>query len=221
MKNAGFLTGFTEEFSSVVAYERIERDVLQRRLLLALFALGTNMGIHALVATGEHPETEAALRHVRRHFITVDNLRAAVTNLVNATFAARDTAWWGRGTAFASDSKKFGSWSSNFMTEYHARHGGNGVMTYWHVERMNVCISSQLKSCSSSEVAAMIEGLLRHCTDAEIESDDVDTHGASVVAFAFTELLSFRLLPRLKNIGSIRLYCPNGARPAGPGSVPR
>ncbi|MET7931065.1 Tn3 family transposase [Streptomyces sp. NPDC005349] len=216
LKNADFLTGFTEEFSSVAAYERIERDVLQRRLLLALFALGTNMGIRAIVATGEHGESEAALRHVRRHFITVDNLRAAVTRLVNATFASRDTAWWGRGTACASDSKKFGSWSSNFMTEYHARYGGNGVMIYWHVERKNVCIYSQLKSCSSSEVAAMIEGLLRHCTDAEIESNYVDTHGASVVGFAFTELLNFRLLPRLKNIGSIRLYRPDDTPPGCP-----
>jgi TnpA family transposase len=30
-----------------------------------------------------------------------------------------------------------------------------------------------------------------------------------VVGFAFTELLGFRLLPRLKNIGSIRLYRPD------------
>ncbi|MET8828122.1 Tn3 family transposase [Streptomyces sp. NPDC004610] len=216
LKNADFLTGFTDEFTSVAAYERIDRDVLQRRLLLALFGLGTNMGIRAIVATGEHGESEAALRHVRRHFITVDNLRAAVTRLVNATFAARDTAWWGQGTACASDSKKFGSWSSNFMTEYHARYGGNGVMVYWHVERKNVCIYSQLKSCSSSEVAAMIEGLLRHCTDAEIESNYVDTHGASVVGFAFTELLGFRLLPRLKNIGSIRLYRPDDSPPGWP-----
>jgi HEAT repeat protein len=105
----------------VAAYERIERDVLQRRLLLALFALGTNMGIRAIMATGEHGDSEAAWRHVRRHFITVDNLRAAVTRPVNSTFAARDTTWWGRGTACASDSKKFGSWSSYFMTGYHAR----------------------------------------------------------------------------------------------------
>ncbi|QES17722.1 Tn3 family transposase [Streptomyces venezuelae] len=216
LKNADFLTGFTDEFTSVAAYERIDRATLQRRLLLALFALGTNMGIRSIVATGEHGESEAALRHVRRHFITVDNLRAAVTRLVNATFAARDTAWWGQGNACASDSKKFGSWSSNFMTEYHARYGGNGVMIYWHVEGKNVCIYSQLKSCSSSEVAAMIEGLLRHCTDAEIESNYVDTHGASVVGFAFTELLNFRLLPRLKNIGSIRLYRPDDDPPGWP-----
>jgi hypothetical protein len=79
LKNADFATGFTDEFASVAAYERIDRATLQRRLLLAL---GTNMGIRAIVATGEHGESEAALRHVRRHFITVDNLRAAVTALV-------------------------------------------------------------------------------------------------------------------------------------------
>jgi TnpA family transposase len=70
-------------------------------LLLALFALGTNMGIRSIVATGERGETEAALRHVRGHFITVDNLRAAVRKLVNATSDAGDTAWWGQGNAYA------------------------------------------------------------------------------------------------------------------------
>jgi hypothetical protein len=55
----------------------------------------------------------------------------------------------------------------------------------------------------------MIEGLLRHDTDVPVENNYVDTHGASIVGFAFTELLGFRLLPRLKNIGSIRLYRPD------------
>ncbi len=57
----------------------------------------------------------------------------------------------------------------------------------------------------------MIEGLLRHDTDVPVENTYVDTHGASIVGFAFTELLGFRLLPRLKNIGSIRLYRPDDA----------
>ena len=58
------------------------------------------------VATGEHGESEAALRHVRRHFITRGNLRRAIAKLVNATLAARDPAWWGTGSVCASDSKK-------------------------------------------------------------------------------------------------------------------
>lgn len=115
---------------------------------------------------------------------------------------------WGAGTACASDSKKFGSWSSNLMTEYHARYGGTGVMVYWHVERKSLCVYSQLRSCSASEVAAMLEGLLRHCSAVEIDTNYVDTHGASVVGFAFCHLLGFNLLPRLKNIGAARLYGP-------------
>src|SRR3569833_3090569 len=85
-------------------------------------------------------------------------------------------------------------------------------MISWRVERGRTCMYSQLKACSSSEVAAMIEGLLRHCTDAQIQANYTATHGASVVGFAFTELLGFKLLPRLKNIGSIRLNSPE----AGP-----
>lgn len=218
LKEADFLAEFTSEFSSVASREVLDPATLRRRLLLCLFALGTNMGIKAVVSTGEHGENEAQLRHVRRHFITRDNLRRAIAKLVNSTFEARDPAWWGTGTATASDSKKFGSWESNLMTEWHQRYGGPGVMIYWHVERRSTCIYSQLKSCSSSEAAAMIEGLLRHCTDAEIETSYVDTHGASVVGFAFTELLGFRLLPRLKNIGTIRLYRPEDPNSKDPGS---
>jgi TnpA family transposase len=213
LKETDLLTGFTEEFASVASREVVPRTTLRRRLLLVLFALGTNVGIKQIVTGGEHGETEATLRRVRRTFVTRDNLRAAVARVVNETFAVRDEALWGEGTACASDSKKFGSWSSNFMTEWHARYGGPGVMVYWHVERKSVCIYSQLKNCSASEVAAMIEGLMRHATDAEIDRNYVDTHGASVVAFAFSHLLGFRLLPRLKNIGSARLYRPAGQGP--------
>ena len=69
------------------------------------------------------------------------------------------------------------------------------MMIYWHVERKNVCIYSQLTSCSSSEVAAMIEGLLRHCTDTEIHMALSRIHGGlrgghapSLVQFALVSL---------------------------------
>ncbi len=71
-------------------------------------------------------------------------------------------------------------------------------MIYWHVEKKSVCVYSQLKSVSSSEVAAMIEGVLRHCTDMTIEKNFTDSHGASEVAFAFARLLGFELPPRLR-----------------------
>jgi TnpA family transposase len=209
LKECDFLTGFLDEFVSIASRENLDRDTVRRRLLLCLFGLGTNMGIKAIADTGGHLETERELRHVRRHYITRDNHRRAIGKLVNATLDARNPHWWGTGSSCASDSKKFGSWESNVMTEWHNRYRGPGVMIYWHVEQRAACIYSQLKNCSSSEVAAMIEGLLRQDTDAEIHTQYTDTHGASIVGFAFTELLGFTLMPRLKNIGSIRLYRPD------------
>jgi TnpA family transposase len=86
-------------------------------------------------------------------------------------------------------------------------------MIYWHVEKNSVCIYSQLKACSSSEVAAMIEGVLRHDTEMDVEKQYVDTHGQSEVGFAFCYLLGFALLPRLKNLKKQRLYRPEKGEP--------
>ncbi|WP_214324874.1 Tn3 family transposase [Nonomuraea sediminis] len=216
LKNTAFITDFPDLFTSVATREVLSKETLSKRLLLVLFALGTNMGIRQMSATGEHGHTEAELRHVRQTFITRENLRAAIVSVVNATLEARDPKWWGKATSTASDSKRFASWDSNLMTEFHARYGGYGVMIYWHVDKGRLCVYSQLKSCSSSEVAAMIEGLLRHGTDVDIEANYTDTHGASLVGFAFTEVLGFKLLPRLKNIGAIQLYAPTANQAAWP-----
>ena len=46
----------------------------------------------------------------------------------------------------------------------------------------------------------MIEGVLRHCTEMQIDRQFVDSHGQSEVAFTCCNLLGFRLLSRLKAI---------------------
>lgn len=149
------------------------------------------------------------MQYVKKRFIHKEHLRNAIATVVNEIFRVRMTHIWGEGTtACASDSKKFGSWDQNLMTEWHIRYGGRGVMIYWHVEKKSACIYSQLKTCSSSEVAAMIEGLLRHCTDMKVQKNYVDTHGQSEIAFAFCRLLGFELLPRLKRIHEQKLYRP-------------
>jgi Tn3 transposase DDE domain len=54
-----------------------------------------------------------------------------------------------------------------------------------------------------SEVAAMIEGLIRHDTEMRVEKNFVDSHGQSEVAFAFC------LMPRLKRLKYERPYLPD------------
>jgi TnpA family transposase len=213
LKEADLRLGFTDLFTTVASRQALPPDVLRKRLLLCLYGLRTNAGLKR-VAAGDAGSTYSDLRYARRRFVHKEQLRAAIARVADGVFAVRDPRLWGEATtACASDSKKFGAWDQNLMTEWHIRYGGRGVMIYWHVEKKSVCIYSQLKSASSSEVAAMIEGVLRHCTEMSVDKNYVDTHGQSEVAFAFSHLLGFRLLPRLKNISSQRLYRPRKGEP--------
>lgn len=213
LKETELRVHLTECFRSVGAREVLPADVLQRRLLLCLYGLGTNAGLKRMCSGGGE-DGYSDLQYVRRRYITKEQLRAAIARVCNAIFHVRSPALWGEGTtACASDSKQFGAWDQNLITEWHARYGGRGVMIYWHVEKNSVCIYSQLKSPSSSEVSAMIEGVLRHDTEMDVQKQYVDTHGQSEVGFAFCHLLGFALLPRLKNLKKQRLYLPQKGQP--------
>lgn len=213
LKEADLRIGFTECFKSVASREALDHETIQKRLLLCLYGLGTNTGLKR-VGDGTPGINFYDLRYIKRRFINKEQLRNAITKVVNAIFQVRLPEIWGEGTTTcASDSKKFGAWDQNLMTEWHIRYGGRGIMIYWHVEKKSTCIYSQLKTCSSSEVAAMIEGVLRHDTEMTVKKNFVDSHGQSEVAFAFCHLLGFQLMPRLKGIHRQKLYRPETGNP--------
>ena len=105
------------------------------------------------------------------------------------------------------------------MTEWHVRYGGRGVMIYWHVER-EVCVHLlAAETCSSSEVAAMIEGVLRHCTEMDGRAGITSTATArarwrsrSAICWASSSL------PRLKGHRAAEALPPGAG---SPGDYPR
>jgi TnpA family transposase len=213
LKETDLRVGFTQHFTGTGIRSALDDETLQRRLLLCLFGLGSNAGLKRVCATPPGEQYHDLL-YVRRRYLHPDALRNAIAEVVNATFRVRASHIWGEGTtACASDAKQFGAWDQNLLTEWHRRYGGRGVMIYWHVEKHATCIYSQLKTCSSSEVAFMLEGLLRHGTEMEVEKNYVDTGGQSEVGFAFCHLLGFHLLPRLKGIHRQKLYRPIAGQP--------
>lgn len=210
-KEADVRVMFTDLFKSLTVREHLDRATLQQRLLLCLYGLGTNTGLKRM-SVGNPMVSYKDLLYVRRRFITCDYLRNAIAQVTNATFQARQTAIWGEiTTTCASDAKKFGAWDQNLITEWHTRYQGRGVVIYWHVEKKSACIYSQLKSCSASEVAAAITGVIRHCTAMSVNRHYVDSHGQSEVAFGFSFLLGYDLCPRLKPIHKQKLYIPTSA----------
>ena len=213
LKEADLRLNFTGAFKSATAYESLDRSVLRPRLLLCLNGIGTNAGFQRMAGL-QSGTTAKDLAYVRRRYITVHALRQAIAIVTNGTLHARNPSIWGGGTtACASDSKHFGAWDQNLTTQWHVRYGGRGVVIYWHVDGNSLCIHSQLKSPSSSEVASMIEGVVHHCTEMEVDRQYVDSHGQSTVAFAFCRLLGFQLMPRLKAIHAQKLSRPDVGQP--------
>jgi TnpA family transposase len=207
LKEAVLRSACPSTISSIAGRDAVGGQLLER-LLLVLYAYGTNTGIRA-VAAGEHGHREEELYYLRRRYLTPDLVRAMAIDIANAAFAARARGLWGAGSsAVASDSTHFGAFDQNIFTEWHSRYGGRGVLIYWHVERKSMVIHSQVINCTASEVAAMVEGAMHHGTAMDVEASYTDTHGQSVVGFGLTRLLGFDLLPRIKAINRVRLYRP-------------
>lgn len=55
----------------------------------------------------------------------------------------------------------------------------------------------------------MLTGCLRHDTEMDMNEIYTDTHGQSSIGFAFSHLLHFDLLPRIKGIHKQKLFSPS------------
>jgi len=210
LKETAIRTDFLRHFHTVFDHEILKPEALYKRLLLCLNAMGTNIGLKR--GSGDNTSTFNDLRYVKRRFITACRIREALKEVINQALLARDPAIFGEGnTTVACDSKKIAVWDQNLISQWHPRYKGNGVMVYWHVDQKALCVHSQLKTCLSSEVASLIQGILHHGTRLDIKSVTADTHGQSLPGFAFSHLLGFDLLPRIKGIQNEKLFLPDTA----------
>lgn len=149
LKESAMLTGCLDCFQSTGSREALDPELLQKRLLLCMYGMGTNMGLKRMAGVDPNITAED-LRYTRRRYLNKEQMRAAIGQVVNTLFRARLEAIWGEATSTcASDSKKFHAVDQNLLTQWHARYCGPGVLVYWHVERRSVCIYSQVKSCTS------------------------------------------------------------------------
>jgi TnpA family transposase len=206
LKETDLHIGLTSEFTTLGDSEKINKVDLQKRILLAIFAYGTNTGLKR-VSAGCPDFSYDDLRYVRMRYLNKENLTQAIISIVNRLLKVRRISIWGdSSSAISSDSKKLLSYDQNLISEWHPRYHSKGIMIYWHIDKKSSCIHSQLRRCTSSEVAAMMQGILHHCTNVKVKKNYADTHGGSYPAFGFAGLLNYELLVRFKNIAKQKLF---------------
>ena len=214
VKETDLRLGFTDALGSPTAYETLDRGELRPRLLLCLYGLGTNTGLRRLDAARDGGPSYRDLAYARRRYLTPDRLREAIAAVTNGTLRARDPADLGRGhhrlRVGQQALRRLGPEPDDAVARPLRRARGDDLLA----RRAELAVHPL-----AAEVTLlvrgrrMIEGVLRHCTEMAVDRQYVDSHGQSVVAFAFTRLLGFQLLPRLKRIGKQRLYRPDAGQP--------
>jgi TnpA family transposase len=206
LKECDLRVNFTRTLETIGKGSNINSSDLQKRLLLCIFGIGSNTGLKR-ISIANDDVNYSDLRYVKKRHINAVNIRNAIRILVNNVLKIRNPDVWGEATTtVACDSTHLFAWDQNLMSEWHFRYGKKGIMIYWHVDKKSLCIYSQLKDCSSSEVGSMIKGIIDHDTDMDVNRVFVDTHGQSVIGFAVSYLLHFALYPRLKAINKQKLY---------------
>jgi TnpA family transposase len=199
---------FSRFFYSTGQRQVLGQKEVKERLLLCLFGIATNLGLKRIHAATQPDCTYDDLLYFRKRFVNVDPVRSAIAALTNRILELRNPAVWGNTTTCASDGKYIGSWDQNLVAEWNPHYKKTRVMAYWHVDTNSTCVYSQLNAPMSSQVAAMIKGLVLHDTEMRIESNFVDSHGQSEVAFPFCRFIGVELCPRLKRMKYERLYLP-------------
>lgn len=88
LKEVDLREHFSSLFRTSASREVLEPEVLQRRLLLCLFGLGTNVGLKR-IASQQPRVNYDELRYVKRRFIQKNALRSAIAHIVNGIFRIR------------------------------------------------------------------------------------------------------------------------------------
>ena len=215
LKETDFRVGFTDEFPPPSPREVLARDELQKRLLLCLYGLGTNTGLKR-VRPATTDISHKDLLYVRRRFVRKRLAARRHRPGGQRHLRGPPPRDLGRGhdrlRLRLQEVRGLGPEPDDRVARPLRRPGRDDLLA----RRAEVGVHLlAAKRCSSSEVAAMIEGVLRHCTEMAVEKSYVDSHGQSEVAFAFCHLLGFELLPRLKAIARAEALPPGGrGRPA-------
>jgi hypothetical protein len=87
LKETVLRTGCLQAVTSVAGTGTLPPHILAERLMLAIYAYGTNTGIRSVISAA-HGHSEEDIRYARRRYLTPDAARTVAIAIADAAFAA-------------------------------------------------------------------------------------------------------------------------------------
>lgn len=199
-KDIGFTDAFTHLRTGSPCRDRIG-------LLNVLLAEGLNLGLSKMAeATSSHDYFQ--LSRISRWHIESDAINRALAMVISAQSDLPMAAYWGGGVTASSDGQFFpAARQGEAMNLINAKYGSDpGLKAYTHVSDRFGPFATQNIPATVNEAPYILDGLLMNDTGRKIKEQYADTGGFTDLVFAATSLLSYRFIPRIRDLPSTRLY---------------
>jgi TnpA family transposase len=198
-------THFSDHFVHAAGADTL-RPTLLPHLYASLLAHACNFGLEQMAQS-----TDISYRQLAwctTWYLREETLEAAFTNLVNYHHQLPLSQMWGSGILSSSDGQRFPVAGKN----RHARAFpptlgyGQGLTFYsWTSDQLSQ-YGSKPVIITARDATYVLDAILGNETELAILEHTTDTAGATEIIFALFDLLGLRFTPRLRDIGSRRLY---------------
>lgn len=197
-------------FSEHLTHVRSGEPCTAKELTYAgILADGTNLGLTRMAEATDDPRVSykrlswAADWHIRE-----DTYLKATAEIVNAHYSLPFTSHWGEGTTSSSDGQVFfAGGPRDALSQPNAKYGrGPSVIFYTHISDQYAPFYSQVVNTTVRDATYVLDGLLYHESDLEIQEHSTDTEGFTDQIFGACYLLGYRFVPRIRNIKDMNLY---------------
>lgn len=197
-------TQFTKHFTHLHSGEQVNDKVV---LLSALLADGINLGLTRMADATQGMSFER-LAWVADWYIRDETYSKALAEVVNFHTKVPFAAYWGDGTTSSSDGQRFiASGQRSLNEEINAKHGKErSAIFYTHISDQYVPFHVKVINANVRDATYVLDGLLYHESDLQIQEHYTDTSGYTEHVFAICHLLGFRFAPRMRDLPDKKLY---------------
>jgi TnpA family transposase len=203
-------TGFTKHFTHLKTGEPA-RDMVP--ILAAILADGTNLGLAKMADASAASEDGRKLTFRRLAWaddwhLSEENYRKALAEIVNAHHRLPFSVHWGEGKTSSSDGQRYRAGGhKDFTSQVNARYGREpGVMFYTYVSDQYAPFYTKVINTTVRDATHVLDGLLYHESDLEIEEHYTDSEGYTDQVFGACHGLGFFFAPRIRDLKDKRLH---------------
>jgi len=202
------LIGFLDMFQTIGYREGMTKEEKAARMIATLLCYGCNIGPkQAERSTGI---SSNSILYMRRRYCSEENLLKVIGYISDCQHETWLAYAYGDGTGFITDGSMYPAPKRSMHTEpYFKYKKGSGIISYPLVSDQYVALITQAITCSQYEAIQMYEALHQQKSHFPLLKNFSDSHGQSLLAFAFSRLLHIELLPRIRTRKHKILYKAN------------